>query len=155
VWASVWSQNQTIARAAIAASSMWTANAATISPSTDSADRRLHASVANLQTMLHRAQEAPSTERVLRRLFANEERFTVHGALPFHEAFSDEGAANHMRMASSQGAPGIQIFVYGRNAGQFRAGFPARQTIEASQAIARRHGLDSARTIFVKQAAKA
>lgn len=155
VWTRAWDSEQTIARAAIAASSMWAANAATISPSADCADcgdGRLHASVANLQTMLHRAQEAASTARALRRLLCEEARFCVHEALPMQESFSDEGAANHMRMAAEAGAPGIEIFVYGRRAGEHRAGFPARQTLEASRAVARRHRLDPARTVFALQA---
>ena len=157
VWARAWESEQTIARAAIAASSMWAANAATISPSADCADGRLHASVANLQTMLHRAQEAASTERVLRRLLCDEARFAVHDALPMQEAFSDEGAANHMRMAAPSsehgaGAPGLEIFIYGRRASEARPGFPARQTLEASRAVARRHRLDPARAVFALQA---
>jgi succinylarginine dihydrolase len=63
VWSRAWEEEQTIARAALAASSMWAANAATVSPSADSADGKLHASVANLQTMLHRRWEAEQTER--------------------------------------------------------------------------------------------
>lgn len=155
VWAQAWQASPHVARAAAAASSMWAANAATISPSADCADGRLHATVANLQTMLHRWLEAPSTERALRRLLKDEARFAVHAALPANEAFSDEGAANHMRLAAEPGAPGIELFIYGRRAGEARAGFPARQTREASEAIARRHGLDPAHTIFALQAPRA
>jgi len=155
VWAKVWKSEPTIARAALAASAMWAANAATISPSADCGDGRLHASVANLQTMLHRLLEAEQTERTLRRLLPDEGRFGVHDALLPHDALSDEGAANHMRMAASQGAPGVEIFVYGRRASEAKTGFPARQTLEASQAIARRHGLDPVRTVFARQAPEA
>jgi len=155
VWAKAWKSEPTIARAALAASAMWAANAATISPSADCGDGRLHASVANLQTMLHRLLEAEQTERTLRCLLPDDGRFGVHGALLPHDALSDEGAANHMRMAASQGAPGVEIFVYGRRASEAKTGFPARQTLEASQAIARRHGLDPARTVFARQAPEA
>ena len=72
-------------------------------------------------------------------------RFAVHGPIP--AAFGDEGAANHMRLAPSHGEPGLEIFVYGVAGGAF----PARQHAEASKAIARRHGLDPERTIFVAQ----
>ncbi len=48
------------------ASSMWTANAATVSPSADSADGKLHFTVANLNNKLHRSQEAPTTASILR-----------------------------------------------------------------------------------------
>lgn len=140
-----------VLRAAAAASSMWAANAATISPSCDTHDNRLHASVANLQTMLHRQLEADGTERALRRLFADPAHFAVHAALTPHAALSDEGAANHMRLSAGPSEPGVEIFVYGREADETRTGFPARQTLEASQAIARRHGLNPSRTIFARQ----
>lgn len=155
IWESAWKNEPTIARAALAASAMWAANAATVSPSADCADGRLHASVANLQTMLHRILEAEQTERTLRRLLPDEGRFGVHAALLPHDALSDEGAANHMRMAANAGAPGVEIFVYGRRAGEPRTGFPARQTLEACTAIARRHALDSDRTVFTRQAPEA
>lgn len=153
VWRAVWTEEQATARAALAASAMWAANAATISPSADCADGRLHASVANLQTMLHRFLEAEQTERTLRALMSDEARFAVHAALPAQAALSDEGAANHMRMHG--GGQGVEIFVYGRASGEARAGFPARQTLEACRALARRHGLDAARTVFARQAAEA
>jgi succinylarginine dihydrolase len=134
---------------------MWAANAATISPSADCCDGKLHASVANLQTMLHRLIEAEQTERTLCRLLPDEARFAVHPALPPHDALSDEGAANHMRMAANAGAAGVEIFVYGRRASEPRHGFPARQTLEACHAVARRHALDPGRTVFAKQAPQA
>jgi succinylarginine dihydrolase len=134
---------------------MWAANAATISPSADCADGKLHASIANLQTMLHRRLEAPQTERALRRLMAEEGVFAVHEALLAQDTLSDEGAANHMRMCGAEGGPGVEIFVYGRAAGEARTGFPARQTLEACHALARRHALDETRTIFARQAPQA
>lgn len=155
VWERAWRTEPTIARAALAASAMWAANAATISPSADCADGRLHATVANLQTMLHRILEGEQTERTLRRLLPDDARFAVHPALLPHDALSDEGAANHMRMAANAGAPGVEIFVYGRKASETKAGFPARQTLEACQAIARSHVLAASRAIFAKQSPEA
>ncbi|MDX2276697.1 MAG: N-succinylarginine dihydrolase [Hyphomonadaceae bacterium] len=155
VWTRAWREAPVMARAAAAASPMWAANAATISPSADTKDKRLHASVANLQTMLHRVLEAPQTEAVLRKLMPDESRFAVHPALTAHDALSDEGAANHMRLCANPGAPGIEIFVYGRRAGEARTSFPARQTLESCEAIARRHGLDPKRTVFALQSPKA
>lgn len=151
IWEHAWRTEPTIARAALASSAMWAANAATISPSVDCADGRLHASVANLQTMLHRILEAEQTERTLRCLMPDETRFAVHPALTPHSTLSDEGAANHMRLCAEQGAPGVEIFVYGRAAGETRAGFPARQTLEASNALARLHLLAAERTVFARQ----
>ncbi|MBL8548150.1 MAG: N-succinylarginine dihydrolase [Hyphomonadaceae bacterium] len=153
VWATAWKSEPTIARAALAASAMWAANAATISPSADTSDGRLHATVANLQTMLHRVLEGEQTERTLRRLLNSDQHFAVHSALLAHDTLSDEGAANHMRMAANAGAPGVEIFVYGRGAGETKAGFPARQTLEAAAAIARSHAVKAA--IFARQAPQA
>jgi len=155
IWAEAWRAEPTLARAALASSAMWAANAATISPSADCADGRLHASVANLQTMLHRILEGEQTERTLRALMRDEERFAVHPALTPHSALSDEGAANHLRMCAEQCAPGVEIFVYGREASETRSGFPARQTLESCRALARRHGLTPERTVFARQSSAA
>ena len=131
--------------AAWSASAMWTANAATVSPAADTADGRCHLTAANLVTMPHRSQEWPDTVRQLRLAFADSAHFAVHDAVP--PCFGDEGAANHMRMAASHDAPGLEIFVYGTSGGAF----PARQHQEASRAVARLHRLDPARTLFVEQ----
>ena len=131
------------------ASAMWTANAATVSPAPDCADGRCHLSAANLVTMPHRSQEWPDTVRMLRLAFADAAHFAVHDAVP--PCFGDEGAANHMRMGVAHDAPGLEIFVYGRPGGRF----PARQHEQAGRAIARRHGLDPAATLFVEQSAEA
>lgn len=131
--------------AAWSASSMWTANAATVSPAADTADGRCHLTAANLVTMPHRSQEWPDTVKQLRLAFADSAHFAVHDAVP--SCFGDEGAANHMRMAASHDAPGLEIFVYGTSGGAF----PARQHQEASRAVARLHRLDPARTLFVEQ----
>ncbi len=131
--------------AAWSASSMWTANAATVSPAPDTADGRCHLTAANLVTMPHRSQEWPDTVRQLRVAFANGAAFTVHDAVP--PCFGDEGAANHMRMCASHDAPGLEIFVYGTTGGAF----PARQHEQASRAVARLHGLKPERCLFVEQ----
>ena len=135
--------------AAWSASAMWTANAATVSPAPDTADGRCHLSAANLVTMPHRSHEWPDTVRQLRLAFSDTAHFAVHDAVP--ACFGDEGAANHMRMALDHGAPGLELFVYGRPGGRF----PARQHEQASRAIARAHGLDPARTLFIEQSAEA
>jgi succinylarginine dihydrolase len=137
------------------AAAMWAANAATVSPSADTADRRVHFTPANLVSHFHRALEAPTTTRVLRAIFADERRFAVHQPLPAAAQFGDEGAANHTRFVPAPAAPGIELFVYGRvaydTAATSPSRFPARQTREASEAIARRHGLAPARTLFAQQ----
>ncbi len=135
--------------AAWSASSMWTANAATVSPGPDTADGRCHLTPANLVTMPHRAQEWPDTARQLALAFADRAQFALHQPVP--PSFGDEGAANHMRMCLTHAAQGIEIFVYGRPGGAF----PARQHEQASRAVARLHGLDPARVLFVEQSADA
>lgn len=127
------------------ASSMWTANAATVSPAPDTADGRCHLTPANLVTMLHRAQEWPDTKRQLEIVFGDTQHFAVHDAVP--PSFGDEGAANHMRLCESHDAPGVEVFVYGRTGGRF----PARQHEQASRLVARAHELDPARTVFIEQ----
>lgn len=139
------SEDRRLLAAAWSASAMWTANAATVSPAPDTADGRCHLTAANLVTMPHRSQEWPDTVKQLRLAFANPEHFAVHDAVP--ACFGDEGAANHMRMSASHGDPGIEIFVYGKSGGPF----PARQHEQASRAVARLHGIDPARTLFVEQ----
>lgn len=139
------SEDRRLLAAAWSASSMWTANAATVSPAPDTNDGRCHLTAANLVTMPHRSQEWPDTVKQLRLAFANAAHFAVHDAVP--ACFGDEGAANHMRMGSTHGAPGLEIFVYGKSGGAF----PARQHEQASRAVARLHGLDPARTLFVEQ----
>jgi len=131
--------------AAWSASSMWTANAATVSPAPDTADGRCHLTPANLVTMLHRAQEWPDTQAQLKIAFGDERHFQVHDAVP--PSFGDEGAANHMRLTESHDAPGVEVFVYGRPGGRF----PARQHEQASRAVARLHGLDPQRCVFIEQ----
>lgn len=148
VCAAAFAADPALFRNAFAASSMWTANAATVSPKPDTADGRVHLTVANLASMAHRSLEAPETEQWLRMAFSNEAHFSVHAALRFGVHFADEGAANHMRLSPTHGAPGVEVFVYGEEKG---GRFPARQRKRASEAIARLHGLDPKRTLFVAQ----
>ena len=157
VLAAAWAADRALVRRVTSASSMWTANAATISPSPDSADGRLHATPANLLSMPHRAIESAETTAALRVAFPGPERFTVHDGLPAHADFADEGAANHMRLCDDHGAPGVEIFVYGRSAYDDATDlrFPARQTLQACQAIARRAGLAPERTVFIRQSPEA
>ncbi len=128
------------------ASAMWAANAATVSASADTADRRVHFTPANLAANFHRSLEAATTTRVLRAIFADRDRFIVHDPLPCAPQLGDEGAANHTRFVANGAQAGVELFVYGRCAfgdGPAPRRFPARQTFEASTAIARRHGVDA------------
>lgn len=139
--------------AASSASAMWVANAATICPSADSLDGKVHLTVASLNNKFHRAIEAPTTEAVLRAIFRDDAHFSVHPALPQVAMFGDEGAANHNRFGGDYGEPGVQLFVYGReeSAQTAPARYPARQTLEASQAIARINQVRPQQVLFARQ----
>lgn len=142
--------------ASYSASSMWAANAATISPSIDTNNQRLHFTAANLMTNLHRHQETAFSQKLLQHIFSNPHYFEHHDPLPNTMSLGDEGAANHNRFCPNHKDAGIHLFVYGKQA--FSAEkpapplqFPARQTLEASQAIARNHQLDPARVFYAAQ----
>jgi succinylarginine dihydrolase len=155
VLAQAWREAPVILSCAWSAAPMWTANAATVSPSADTRDGRVHFTAANLNNKLHRSEEHVQATRTLRAIFADHDHFVVHDPLPPTPAFGDEGAANHTRFAASHGAAGVEFFVYGRvefdPSAPFPKKYPARQTLEASQAVARLHGLDPARTVFAAQ----
>tara|TARA_Y100001001_G_scaffold163353_1_gene192134 strand:- start:246 stop:1586 length:1341 start_codon:yes stop_codon:yes gene_type:complete len=144
-----------ILAAVSSASAMWTANAATVSPSADTADHRVHFTPANLSAKFHRSIEHRVTGRALKAIFTDESYFAHHPALPSVSHFGDEGAANHTRLCAGYGDPGVELFVYGQAAFNESAPapvkYPARQTLEASRAIARLHGLDDRHAVFAQQ----
>jgi len=146
-------QTPELLSAASSASSMWVANAATVCPSADALDGRVHLTVANLNNKFHRSSEAPTTEALLRAIFRDEGRFAVHPALPQVARFGDEGAANHNRLGGEYGEPGLQLFIYGREEHGHAAPerYPARQTLEASQAVARLNQVHPDRVMFAQQ----
>ena len=147
----------TLLSASYSASSMWSANAATVSASLDTQNKRLHFTAANLVSNLHRHQEAMFSRSLLQRIFADERYFQHHAVLPKTMIIGDEGAANHSRLCEQYNRAGINLFVYGKQA--LPAGnkypapqhFPARQTLEASEAIARSHQLDLNKVVFACQ----
>ncbi len=137
------------------ASSMWTANAATVSPSADTQNHKVHFTPANLANKFHRSLEPNATGRILQATFNDERYFEHHQHLNTTDYFGDEGAANHTRLCERYSQTGVEIFTYGRSAFNLAVPapvkFPARQTLEASQAIARLHGLARENTVFVQQ----
>jgi succinylarginine dihydrolase len=144
----------TLLAACCSASSMWAANAATVSPSADTADGRVHFTPANLISHLHRSIETATTGRVLRAIFRDERMFAHHAPLPATALLSDEGAANHMRLCGEYGWPGVEVFVYGKSGqagGVMPQKFPARQTREAAEAMARLHGLGADGVMLMRQ----
>ena len=136
------------------ASSMWAANAATVSPSSDTKDGRVHFTPANLKSMFHRSIEQGTTSKLLKTVFNNDQHFAHHDALGGGVHFGDEGAANHNRLCAEYGEQGVELFVYGKqDFGQTGSStrFPARQSLEASMAIARKHGLHAGRVVMARQ----
>ncbi len=141
--------------ACCSASSMWTANAATVAPSADTIDGKVHFTPANLINKFHRSIEHSMTSRILQTVFSDAHYFTHHSALPSSSYFGDEGGANHSRFCTEYGRPGLHLFVYGKTAfgpsSKEASHYPARQTFEASQAIMRLHKLDAKNVIFAQQ----
>jgi succinylarginine dihydrolase len=150
VLAKAWRDAPAFAAAACSASPMWAANAATVTPSADAADGRVHFTPANLHTNLHRSLEHQQTRRALDALFPDASKFAVHDALPAVAHLADEGAANHVRLCATHGGRGVNLLVWGREAFEPWDGrFPARQTREASEAIVRRH--EAGRPVLAQQ----
>lgn len=147
-----WREAPEVLRNVSSASSMWTANAATVSPAADTQDGRAHFTPANLVSMFHRSIEPSVTARALKAIFPEGDTFAHHPPLPGAPQFGDEGAANHGRLCRDHGEGGLQLFVYGRRAFDAAGGpkrYPARQTEEASRAVARQHGVRDA--LFLQQ----
>lgn len=146
--------NQELLTACSSSAAMWTANAATVTPSSDSLDGKVHFTPANLCSKFHRSIEKEFTAAVLKKIFLDKKFFKHHMSLPSSSYFADEGAANHVRLCKSYGEQGVHLFIYGREG--FRTDsldpkiFPARQTLEASETIARTHGINN-QVIFLRQ----
>jgi len=141
----------TLLAACSSSSSMWAANAATVTPSADASDHKVHFTPANLVSQFHRSLEAATTTKILRTIFAVESAFVHHSPLPASADLADEGAANHLRLSAAHGRPGVEIFVYGRQSSRADTRkFPARQSLAASTAIARLHRVEN-RVFFLRQ----
>jgi succinylarginine dihydrolase len=89
----------------------------------------------------------------LSRIFADRKYFEVHDPLPACDLTADEGAANHSRLATSAGT--VHLFGWGRarNVSERPRLHPARQTREASEAVARLLHLPATRVVYWQQAA--
>lgn len=152
VLAAAAAQEPQLLRWAASSAFMWTANAATVVPSTDSGDGRCHIIPANLVAMPHRAREAIGRTDQFRRIFRDAQQVMVHDPLPSLADLGDEGAANHTRLHAS-GARALHLFVHGRTAAGANPPlrFPARQTREASAAVARLGTLADDRVLHLRQ----
>lgn len=134
------------------ASAMWAANAASVAPSVDTHDGRAHLVPANLSSLFHRSLETATSTAVLRRVFSSSRHFAVHDALPAGAWFADEGAANHTRLTTPRAS--LHLFGWGRRAWGSASEpkrFLARQTLEASQAVARLLDVPEQSCIFWQQ----
>ena len=133
---------------------MWAANSGTFCPLKDSLGQNSHLTPANLISMFHRSIEASFAHRVFARVFSNVKDIVVHEPLPAHDLFSDEGAANHNRMAPSHSDSGLQIFVYGKEASMLKQDtsiYPARQSALANSALVRLHEIPEKQFMNVAQ----
>ena len=136
----------------------WTANCATVIPSTDAEDGRCHFIPANLFTTPHRSLEGQVRARMLRQIFSDDTYFCVHDPLPMSAALADEGAANHHRCVSENNEV-CHVFVHSKANGMPAAlrpqKFPARQSKEAQISVARLGRLRSGLSLFMTQHPKA
>ncbi|WNO61859.1 N-succinylarginine dihydrolase [Rheinheimera sp. MMS21-TC3] len=148
-------QAPAVFKAVCSASSMWTANAATISPSADTANNKVHFTPANLTNKFHRSLEPSTTGNILQAMFRDPKYFSHHTHLPDNDHFGDEGAANHTRLCSQYGKTGVELFVFGRYAFDSTkpapTRYPARHTLEACEAVARLHGLNQDQVVYMQQ----
>jgi succinylarginine dihydrolase len=138
---------------ASSSSSMWQANAATISSSLESSDKKVHFTPANLKSNLHRALELEESTAILKKVFNDSSYFTCHEAIDFEFYGGDEGAANHTRISESHSSPGLDFFVYGYSQpNKAKTGSrPRRQSLESQKQIIINHKLNPERIIFAKQ----
>ena len=141
--------------AAYSSAFMWTANAATVAPSCDTTDSRLHVVPANLCSNLHRGQEATERRDQLRDMFCHLNDAQMHEPLPSLTALRDEGAANHMRLCSRDGQKAIHVFVYGPSNELHSTRFIARQSELAARRVAGLLQLRDEECVFVQQSARA
>ncbi len=140
-------QSPELLSAAMSCSAMWTANAATVTPGCDRAHGSTCLTIANLNASVHRAIEPDETMEELRQTLPG--TFQCFAPLPGGAALRDEGAANHMRLASEQG-PGVHLFVYG-DGDPLPTRYWPRQTLAASQAVVRQHRLDPSIAFYLQQ----
>jgi succinylarginine dihydrolase len=142
--------------ACFSGASFWTNNSATVFPSADTADDKVHLTPANMISSFHRSLESHEILFLFRQVFESHDHFVIHDPLPCCDAFGDEGAANHLRFGLKHEQQGLNVFVYGRNGFNDSESWPLyrpRQTLAACEAISRLHclDLDHDRTLFFKQ----
>lgn len=152
ILAEVSKNNRLLLNQCSSASSMWVANAATITSSNDSSDKKFHLTPANLISHKHRRIESDFNYLLFREMFKDKQYFSVDRPLPSLEEFSDEGAANFIRLSPNHSDSGINIFVYGKSLVESYDGqFPARQSKEACEEIFKNHKIINNDTFLIQQ----
>lgn len=143
--------------ACYSASSMWAANAATVTASSDTLTHKLQLSPANLLSQLHRSIESTETDTFLRSCFADHTYFHCHPPLPNQLHFADEGAANHIRLNDTESTGALNLFIYGQASTlhQSTQRYPARQRQMACEALIRRHQIPTDKALLIQQNPKA
>lgn len=115
---------------------VWSANSATVIPSSDSADGKLHVLVANLRANEHRRNEAQGRSDQFRRLLHGLSDVVIHPEAG--KGVLDEGAANHSRLTGSKGA--VHLFVHGLS---YKGDvIKARQNRAAGERVVRQAGVE-------------
>lgn len=149
----LWLSNPMLASAIFSNSSVWMANSGLFLPAADSRDRLTHLVPANLSYTLHRYFEARYHTKVFQKIFENTRGIQVHEPLCRHNYYSDEGAANHMRLAPPAHGDALHLFVWGRDPEkeQMLTHFPARQSLWASQQIEQIANLNRDDCFYPKQ----
>lgn len=150
--------NPNLLAAIYSASSMWAANAATISPSCNTADNKVHITPANLAFNLHRAQESEFNYKLFKMIFTDDS-FVVHETLPSNMDLCDEGAANHSVLCTDYNQEGIELFIYGRMGLDYAKAtqrkYIPRQTQLASIANVLQHKLNTDNVCLIAQSPEA
>ncbi len=141
-------ENRNLLSSLSSSASMWVANAATVTPSTDSSDGLVHFTIANMKSQLHRSIESNCNVRVFKKIFSNQRYFKVHGFLKVKDAW-DEGAANHMRLFQGDADAGLNIFVYGKS--DNKSVYQARQSRLASEKIINNHKISRGHSCLIQQ----
>ena len=133
-------------------SASWVANSFVLTSSCDSIDEKVHITPANLVSCFHRQLEVMDTIENLKDLFMNRTHFNLHQCAP--ASFSDEGAANMIRL-SNKFNKGLYLFVYGKVAAVTpKIDFPVRQSKEAFEYLIRHHKLRSDQYMLIQQSAE-
>lgn len=132
------------------AADMFAANSASVTPSVDASNNRVHLTPANKSLMPHRAIEAEMTSRIFKVIFSNRTFFVHHPPQPHHPLFLDEGAANHIRFSFNPNDAGVHLFVSGPYNNETAKKYPSRQTRGSIKAIARSHRLSREQVVFAE-----